>query len=155
MEQIKIEFNEKCAKFLGYKYTKNYQWYDESEFVWLDADGEWSELGIFYHDDDFSKSEHGYIRVDGKVLDNYHYDLDKFSKDWNWLMRVKNKICRMDVIDEFTIYYYCGSNSGYRYCLRPYYKDTFEGFTSDVFKTELEATIDVIDKFLDWYDVNR
>ena len=153
-DQIKetqlIGFNNKCAKFLGYKYSETYQNYDEYYGIWENTDG-----GVWYKEEDFIENPNPlklyFVKVDGKVLDHFEYDL-KFDKDWNWLMRVKNKICKMDIVYEFETMF----NDMWDCTIRNVYKDSFGTIYSEQYPTELEATIDVIDKFLDWYEgVNK
>jgi hypothetical protein len=144
MEQI----NKKCAKFEGFIFSQNYESYDEYYGVWETVD-----RGVWYKEKDFienpNPSELHFVKVDGKVLDDYEYSL-RYDSDWNWLMRVKNKICQMDIVYEFETTF----NIGYYCSIFPLNRDSFPTICGVVFKTELEATIDVIDKFLDWYSVN-
>jgi hypothetical protein len=152
MEQIKIDFNngfnKKCAFIEGFIFSQNYENYDEYYGIWETDDG-----GVWYKEKDFIENpnplELHFVKVDGKVLDDYEYFL-RYDTDWNWIMRVKNKICQMDIVYEFETTFnkmwYChiGTTN----------KDSFGTIYGSDFPTELEATIDVIDKFLDWYSVN-
>lgn len=145
-----IGFNNKCAKFLGYKYSETYENYDEYYGIWETDNG-----GVWYKEEDFIENpepcELYFVKVDGKVLDDYDYFL-RYDTDWNSLMRVKDKICKMYIVYAFETTF----NNMWYCTIRNVYKDSFGTIYGEQYPTELEATIDVIDKFLDWYEsVNK
>jgi uncharacterized protein YxjI len=139
MEQI----NEKCAKFEGFIFSQNYENYDEYYGIW-----ETDDEGVWYKEKDFIENpnplELHFVKVDGKVLDDYEYFL-RYDTDWNWLMRVKNKICQMDIVYEFETTF----NNMWWFCHIRTNPSAFGTIYSEAYPTELEATIDVIDKFLE------
>lgn len=74
----------------------------------------------------------------------------KFHSDWNWIMDVKDKICQLDIVDEF-ITRYDSVGKGYHCFIHPYYKGSFEVFCTSTFLTEKEAVVSIINEFLIWY----
>ena len=81
----------------------------------------------------------------------------KFHSDWNWLQKVKAKICSLKIVDEFEVKYDSVAKGFYGH-ISSAYKDSFGYFVTghlavgtDSYPTELEATTDVINQFLTWY----
>jgi hypothetical protein len=128
MTQTQKDFNVRCAKFLGWDF-----FYD---------------AGFCYEVTDH----------DGNKYETL-YEL-KFHSDWNWLQEVKAKICSLEIVDEFEIKYDSVSKGFYGH-ISPSYKDSFEYFTTgtlavgaDAYPTEMEATIEIINQFLTWYETH-
>jgi hypothetical protein len=78
----------------------------------------------------------------------------KFHSDWNWIMEVKNKICQLNLIDEFNTSYDSVAK-GWHCQLLPAYKNSFSSFYSKIVSTEKEATIQAIWEFLQWYNEQK
>lgn len=78
----------------------------------------------------------------------------KFHSDWNWIMKVKNKICQLKEVDEFNSSYDSVAK-GYRCAILPSYKNSFDYIYSQVFEKEIEAYIAVINKFINWYNKHK
>lgn len=87
----------------------------------------------------------------GEVLDCTLITKHRFSTDWNWLQEVKAKICSLKIVDEFNTKYDSVAK-GWNCGITPGYNDTFRGFFSLTYSTELEATLDIIQQFLTWYE---
>lgn len=119
------EFNEKCAKFLDYKLLE----------------------GMYYGSVAIPKDT---LHL-GEVLDCTLITKSRFSTDWNWLQEVKAKICSLKIVDEFNTKYDSVAK-GWNCGITPGYNDTFRGFFSLTYSTELEATLDIIQQFLTWYE---
>jgi hypothetical protein len=132
------EFNEKCAEFLGFKCSINKQ-YELPNMMTFPPKG------------------NSYLCHTAKVccLEDM-----QFHNDWNWLQEVKAKICSLKIVDEFEVKFDSAAKGFYGH-ISPSYKDSFEYFTTgnlavgtDSYPTELEATIDLINQFLTWYETH-
>ena len=81
-------------------------------------------------------------------------DALQFHLDWNWIMEVKDKICKLSLIDEFNTQYDSVAK-GYNVNITPAYKDSFLGFYTETCETEKEAVVQAINQFLIWYKENK
>jgi hypothetical protein len=89
---------------------------------------------------------------DGRHIYEMH-DL-KFHSDWNWIMEVKNKICQLNLIDEFNTSYDSVSK-GWHCQILPAYKNSFNSFYGAIVSTEKEAVVQAIWQFLNWYNKQK
>jgi hypothetical protein len=86
------EYNKLCAEFMGYKFSQQYECFDEFYFEWnKESDGIWFKESHIVSDDTNSfdyyyKVDAGYLKYGG-----YHTFL-RFDSDWNWIMEVVEKI---------------------------------------------------------------
>ena len=85
-EQEILEYNKRCAEFLGWKYSQNYESFNEFDNIW-----EKETDGVWYKESDRIENPKGYelyyVKVNGFYLKDYNYIL-KFHSDWNWIMEV-------------------------------------------------------------------
>ena len=125
-QQETLEYNKRCAEFLGMHISVD------------PADG--YDTGTWYKPSD----------IEGEVIPSPVL----FHSDWNWIMEVKEKICQLDIIDEFNTLYDSVAK-GYHCVLLPTYKNTFDGFYTKVINTEKEAVVKAINQFLIWYEQNK
>lgn len=140
-----IEYNERCANFLNYKFSQNYENFDDYYSEWVKMDD-----GVWYKDEDFVKKQNSsiyYVKVDGVVLKKYNYLL-KFDSDWNWIMEI------VEAIEKLGLNFKIGS-----------YWITIETIESEIMWKSLniphsqltddfnkkEAVINAINQFLIWY----
>ena len=109
-------------------------------------------LGAVFYDDDKIAFPEGYY-----MLDSHEFDLPcqltdmSFHSDWNWIMYVIDKIESTNIKKGFG-YYYC-FKIGYDWC-------TIEGSDGKIipticYRNKIESTIQAIDKFLIWYNLQN
>ena len=144
-----LDYNKLCAEFLGWKFSQNYENFDEYYYRWNKEND-----GVWYRDEDFVENPESfdayYVKVNGICLKKYLYTL-KFDSDWNWIMEVKQEICQLDIVDEFNTWYDSVAK-GYQCSITPSYKDTFDGFYTKICHEEKEAVVQAINQFLIWHN---
>lgn len=128
MTQEEIEYNKKCAEFLGW----------HSEAVIHDANPKHPNL-----------SEE-YFRVPDDIISPFRWLKPRhmeFHSDWNWIMEVVEAIEELDVVASFqieqpTIFIWVSSEDS-----------TFKGIEIDInIMSKKEAVVQAINQFLIWYD---
>jgi hypothetical protein len=157
-EQQIFDFNKKCAKFI---------WSVKTDWLGEDNVEVKSVPQIEWLEQCYRTMDHRYI---------FHVNQCKFHLDWNWIMKVVQKIQQTEVklsekykrgfLKDETTGQICFSVSydarvGYKGWTSlvsielspPYIYDTLDN--EGRFETCLEATITAIDKFLDWYEQNN
>jgi len=81
-----LDYNKLCAEFLGWKFSQNYENFDEYYYRWNKEND-----GVWYRDEDFVENPESfdayYVKVNGICLKKYLYTL-KFDSDWNCIMEV-------------------------------------------------------------------
>lgn len=89
-QQEILDYNKRCAEFLGYKYSEFYEeWNEYYEFWESQNDGVWyKESDLIGTPESFRQY---YVKVNGLFLKEYHYSL-KFDSDWNWIHEVVEAI---------------------------------------------------------------
>lgn len=88
----KEQYNKMCAEFMEYKFSQEYESFDDFYFEWNEEnDGIWFKESHIVSDDTNSfdyyyKVDAGYLKYGG-----YHTFL-RFDTDWNLIMEVVDKI---------------------------------------------------------------
>lgn len=92
-----LDYNKLCAEFLGWKFSQNYENFDEYYYRWNKEND-----GVWYRDEDFVENPESfdayYVKVNGICLKKYLYTL-KFDSDWNWIMSLLEKISSLNEDD--------------------------------------------------------
>lgn len=123
--QETLQFNKKCAEFLGWYYENN----------------KWLKL---------ESLNDGVIAV---LKCNSDFDL-KFHSDWNWIMEVVEAIEKLEFRFEFAfneIDMYCIKDEERRYSYSINIPD-FEDYGKDKHLSKKEAVVQAINQFLIWYE---
>ena len=149
-----LQYNKRCAEFLGWKYSQNYESYDELYFEWDENDD-----GVWYKEENFVLNPKScniyFVKVNGVCLKEYEYIL-KFDSDWNWIMEVLKQITKYGYNWELIDFNGTITEEKFMKCSifnfelsKPYNKFTAE--SSD----EKEAVVQAINQFLIWYEQNK
>jgi hypothetical protein len=137
MTQEEIKFNQLCHDFLFPNAKEEY----ESGEISIE-DGLFSKaMGIFGH-----------------------FNLMKYHSDWNWIMKVVEKIEELGFATKIQ-HDYCISNYGCDSCeidtrenalfIPDEYKEEIEPIVFELTKTKKQASVQAIYKFLIWYNENN
>lgn len=96
-QQEILDYNKRCAKFLCWKFSKEYESFDEFYGVWeKQTDGVWyKESDLIENSESFRQY---YVKVNDFYLKDYNYSL-KFHSDWNWIKSVLEKISSLNEDD--------------------------------------------------------
>lgn len=139
-EQEIKKYNHLCVEFLGWKYSQNYDRYDDYSFEWDKNDD-----GIWYKEENLvlnPNSYHNYyVKVDGVYLSDYEYRL-KFDSDWNWIMDMVGAIEKLGF--NFNIYH--------QDCIISRDKKWIVVTHAIKVKTKKDAVVQSINEFLIWYN---
>jgi hypothetical protein len=73
----------------------------------------------------------------------------KYHSDSNWLMEIKDAVCKSHHVHEFSTHY-DSSSRGYYCKILPKHMNAFDHITTQVFFQEKEAVAEAINKFLIW-----
>ena len=140
IDQEILEYNKRCAEFLGWKYSQNYDCYDDYCFEW-----DKREDGVWYKEENLvlnPKSYHQYyVKVDGVCLSDYEYTL-KFHSDWNFIMDMVEAIEKLGF--NFNIYH--------QDCIISRNKKWIVVTHAIKVKTKKDAVVQSINEFLIWYN---
>ena len=142
-----LEYNKRCAEFLGYKeclvnITDNYGY----------------KVVVEGYITPFPK-----LNFDGTI---YQYDVDSllFHSDWNWIMEIVEAIEKLEFIGKVSIQYYTLFSGMGCYKIQigrdsedNKHPDSFpievaEFVSSDSNNIKKEAVVQAINQFLIWYD---
>lgn len=125
-----LKYNKRCIEFLGY-------------------------LNTTITDKDFNiyVNEKG-ITINNKIYKSIELMSAKFNSDWNWIMVIKEKICQLNIVDEFNTQYDSVAK-GFICSILPSYRDTFDSIYTKVCETEKQAVVGAINQFLIWYNENK
>lgn len=156
-EQEILKYNERCALFLGWKYSQEYEHYEEFFGSWDKEDD-----GVWYEQSDLVENPKGvcYVRIGNKYLLSYNYIL-KFHSDWNWIMLVVEAIEKLKTKTS-TFEFHIQSKSVLIKEEKNYAFEQGDGgktsqplkFNNSIWiteKTKKEAVICAINQFLIWY----
>lgn len=121
-QQEILEYNKRCAEFLGWYYENN----------------KWLKL---------ESLKSGVIAV---LKCNSDFDL-KFHSDWNWIMEVVAKIQLLDIVHDYSRGY-DNVYKEWTCSFTPAYKTHDFGYILGISKnSEMEAVVQVINQFLIWH----
>lgn len=127
-QQEIIEFNRKCAEFLGFKKSD------------------------FYH---VNKTLYYIKDTDCPVKFHGRDDTLQFHSDWNWIMEVVGKIQSLDIVHDNTRSYDSVFKE-WQCTFSPSYKTHDFDYIAGRSKTlEKEAVVEAINQFLTWHNANK
>jgi hypothetical protein len=137
-----LEYNKRCAEFLGATPTKD----------WLGKDGyELKDNELWYHTQWSNRFQ------DTLELYSYRYSDLKFHSDWNWIMEVVEAIEKLESNDFYMEWFWLnGTNMALYQRHKQNGSNLWECSArfSDV-KTKKEAVVRAINQFLIWYNANK
>ena len=142
MKEEILQYNSRCAEFLGWKET--------SEQFKID----WVGCKTKERLEKINKNHVPILEKNGDVIFP-DFAIMNFTNDWNWIMEVVTKIQLLDIVHDNTRSYDSVFKE-YQCTFSPQYKTHDFGYIVGKSKTsEKEAVIEAINQFLIWYNKNK